>query len=118
MIRTRTFTWTSDSDGDASVTWEWLDNSTITCFQTVPGENGDRETDVPILLYDVDITDGYGESLSGDTLHNRSISLAERVYPTQKLPVDSTSITIAVEHAGDSNKGIVNVTFETRREPK
>ena len=73
-------------------------------IETIPGLNGDLTTALPSNLYDITLDDPYNLSLAATALANRSGTVAEKVVPSQPIPVDS-EITLEITNAGDTKKG-------------
>ena len=100
-------------------TWDWVSHTDETVsgvgvspklsgyivdIETIPGLNGDKTTDCPTTLYDITLDDSYGYDLAGGALANRSASVAEKVVPSQPIPIDS-EITISISAAGNAKRG-------------
>lgn len=73
-------------------------------IMTAPGEDGDLATALPTNLYDVTLENPYGYDLAGGALADRSGTVAEKVIPSQPVPIDS-EITVKILHAGNARQG-------------
>ena len=86
----------------------------IVGIETIPGLNGDKTTDCPTALYDITLDDSYGYALAGGSLANRSASVAEKVVPSQPIPIDS-EITVSISAAGNSKKGRIIIHIKPEK---
>lgn len=76
----------------------------ITSVETIPGKNGDLTTNVPTDAYDITLDNPYGCDLLGGLLSNRISIVAEKVVPSQPIPIDS-EITLEIANAGNEKRG-------------
>lgn len=80
--------------------------------ETIPGYLGVPATNPPTDQYDVTLVDDYGFDVAGGNLANRSSTLAEKVYPTSEIIVDS-DLTLTIAAAGSGLKGRIILEFES-----
>lgn len=75
----------------------------IVGIETIPGEDGNLTDDLPDA-YDLSLNDPYSYDLAGGSLAARSATVAEKVVPSQPIPIDS-EITVTISGAGNATKG-------------
>jgi hypothetical protein len=80
--------------------------------ETIPGALGVPATNPPTDQYDVTLVDNYGFDVAGGNLANRSNTVAEKVYPTSEIIVDS-DLTLTIAAAGSGLKGRIILEFES-----
>jgi hypothetical protein len=80
--------------------------------ETIPGALGVPATNPPTDQYDVTLVDNYGFDVAGGNLANRSNTVAEKVYPTSEIIVDS-ELTLTIAAAGSGLKGRIILEFES-----
>jgi hypothetical protein len=80
--------------------------------ETIPGALGVPATNPPTDQYDITLLDNYSFDVAGGNLANRSNTVAEKVYPTAEIIVDS-DLTLTIAHAGSGLKGRIIMEFES-----
>jgi len=100
--------WTSDGSGDATVEVGDYSGFQLVTVQTIPGSGGDQPTDNYSMTLIDDIT-GL-DVMHGECVDNRSNVSAdvEEISNVPILPITS-SMTVTISGAGDTNTGIVNL---------
>lgn len=76
----------------------------IVGIETIPGKDGNLTDNLPSNLYDITLDDPYDYDLAGESLANRSGTVAEKVVPSQPIPIDS-EITLEISAAGNAKRG-------------
>ena len=76
----------------------------IVGLETIPGKDGNLTDNLPTDQYDITLDDPYDYDIAGASLANRSGTVAEKVVPSQPLPIDS-EITLEISAAGNATKG-------------
>jgi hypothetical protein len=76
----------------------------IVGIETIPGKDGNLTDNLPSNLYDITLDDPYDYDLAGGSLANRSGTVAEKVVPSQPIPIDS-EVTLEITNAGNEKKG-------------
>lgn len=76
----------------------------IVGMETAPGKDGNLTDNLPTDQYDITLDDPYDCDIAGASLANRSGTVAEKVVPSQPLPIDS-EITLEISAAGNAMRG-------------
>ncbi len=73
--------------------------------QFIPGKGGDLATDLPTNLYDVTITDAYGQDILGSQGGDRSGTESDIILEgSGQWRIDS-ELTLTIAHAGETKQG-------------
>lgn len=80
--------------------------------ETIPGALGVPATNPPTDQYDITLLDNYSYDVASGNLANRSATVAEKVFPTSDIIVDS-DLTLTIANAGSGLKGRIILEFES-----
>ena len=72
-------------------------------IETIPGLNGDLATYLPTDQYDLTLLDKYGADVMSTTITNRSGTIAQYVFPSTTILIDS-ELTLIGATCGDNKK--------------
>jgi len=103
--------WTSDGSGDATKTISGYFGHKINKVQVLPGTEGVAATNPPLDLFDVTITDEFGEDIMAGELIDCSNAAATSRYAVDEVNILGT-LTINISGAGATNDGLINVYLE------